>query len=237
MSTMTSSGESTPFTIPSAVICSDGACGELTRVVVDPIARTVTHLVVAPKHGSEPSRLVSLDLVDSSTHELRLRCTMAEFEKLDAAEEIQFLQGTNSLLGYGPGQAYAWPYFGLGMGGMGMGVGGAGMLGIGNAPQSGTNDRLPPGEVSVRRGEQVHATDGPIGKVQGLVMDPADHRVTHVLLQEGHLWGRKEVAIPISAVTGVKEGIRLNLSKQDVERLPAVPIDNAGEPLVAGPLG
>lgn len=231
--------ESTPFTIPSAVTCSDGPCGELTRVVVDPIARTVTHLVVAPKHGSQPTRLVSLDLVDSSTHELRLRCTLAEFEKLDAAEEVQFLQGTNSLLGYGPGQAYAWPYFGLGMGGMGgmgMGMGGAGMMGIGNAPHSVTYDRLPKGEVAVRRGDQVHATDGPIGKVQGLVIDPADHHVTHVLLQEGHLWGRKEVAIPISAVTDVKEGIRLNLSKEAVERLPAVPIDNVGDPLVAGPL-
>ena len=61
----------------------------------------------------------------------------------------------------------------------------------------------------VRRGEHVHATDGHIGKVQGLVIDPKSHRVTHVLLQEGHLWGRKEVAIPISAVRGVGDGIRL----------------------------
>jgi len=27
----------------------------------------------------------------------------------------------------------------------------------------------------------------------------------HVLLQEGHVWGRREVAIPISAVTGVED--------------------------------
>lgn len=231
---------STPFTIPSQVICSDGVCGDLTRVVVDPIARTVTHLVVEPKQGRGPSRLVSLDLVDGSTHELRLRCTNAEFDKLEAAEEVQFLQGTDSQFGYGPGQVYAWPYFGLGIGGMGMGglgMGGTGLLGMGNAPQSVTNERLPAGEVSIRRGEQVHATDGPIGKVQGLVMDSVDRHVTHVLLQEGHIWGHKEVAIPISAVTGVKDGIRLNLTKQDVENLPAVVINHAGDPVVAGPLG
>ena len=41
--------------------------------------------------------------------------------------------------------------------------------------------------------------DGPIGRVQGLVVDPTDHHVTHVLLAKGHLWGEKEVAIPIGA--------------------------------------
>jgi hypothetical protein len=46
-----------------------------------------------------------------------------------------------------------------------------------------------------------------------------------VLLQEGHLWGRKEVAIPISAVTGIEDGIRLNITKQQVENLPPVDID------------
>ena len=56
--------------------------------------------------------------------------------------------------------------------------------------------------------------------MHGFLVDPDDHRVTHVLLQEGHLWGRKEVAIPASAVTRVDEGIRLNLTKQQVEDLP-----------------
>jgi hypothetical protein len=51
-------------------------------------------------------------------------------------------------------------------------------------------------------------------------VDPADHRVTHVLLREGHIWGRKEVAIPISAVVTVDEGIRLNITKEQVGNLP-----------------
>jgi hypothetical protein len=36
----------------------------------------------------------------------------------------------------------------------------------------------------------------------------------------GHIWGRKEIAIPISAVTGVDNGIRLNITKKQVEELP-----------------
>jgi sporulation protein YlmC with PRC-barrel domain len=81
------------------------------------------------------------------------------------------------------------------------------------------------GEVEVRRGDHVHATDGAIGRVQGLVIDRSDHHVTHVLLDEGHLWGQKRVAIPISAVTGVEDGVRLNLTKDEVRDLPAVDLD------------
>ena len=60
------------------------------------------------------------------------------------------------------------------------------------------NDVIPLGETDLQRGEHVHSLDGEIGKVEGFLVDPGDHHVTHVLLQEGHLWGRKEVAIPIS---------------------------------------
>jgi sporulation protein YlmC with PRC-barrel domain len=90
-------------------------------------------------------------------------------------------------------------------------------------------DTVPLGEVAVRRGEHVHATDGNIGRVQGLVIDPRSHHVTHVLLQEGHLWGRKEVAIPIGAVAGVDDGIQLNIAKQDVQDLPSVDLDHPTE--------
>ncbi|MDQ2811023.1 MAG: hypothetical protein M3Z75_03855 [Actinomycetota bacterium] len=64
------------------------------------------------------------------------------------------------------------------------------------------------------------------GRVQGLVIDPGSRHVTHVLLQEGHLWGRKDVAIPISAVTGVTDGVQLRITRQAVQELPPVDIDH-----------
>lgn len=214
--------DATRFTIGAGAYCSDGVCGEVSRVVLDPIARTVTHLVVAPKHRSGLGRLVPLDLVDASAGDIRLRCTVADFEKLEAAEETRFLPGGGGSAGYGPDQALSWPYYATGLGG---GMGAMGM-GIGNAPQPITYDTLPLGEVGVRRGEQVHATDGDIGRVQGLVIDPRDRHVTHVLLDEGHLWGRKQVAIPIRAVVGVDDGIALDISKQEVQDLPPVDVDD-----------
>jgi sporulation protein YlmC with PRC-barrel domain len=220
--------DTTQFTIGVEAICSDGVCGEVSRVIVDPVARTVTHLVVDPKHGHSLGRLVPLDLVDESTGEVRIRCTTEEFDNLDPAEESKFLPGVGGGLGYGREQVWGLPYYGLGMGMAGVGMGGMGMggLGVSNAAEPVTYDRIPSGEVAVRRGEHVHATDGEIGKVQGLVIDPRTHHVTHVLLQEGHLWGRKEVAIPIGAVAGADDGIRLNIAKNEVEDLPSVDIDH-----------
>jgi len=101
-----------------------------------------------------------------------------------------------------------------------------GGMGLGNISQPVTYDTVPLGEVAVRRGELVHATDGEIGKVQGLVVDPRNRRVTHVLLQERHLSGIKEVAILIRAVVGVEEGIQLKIAKDDVQELPSVDVDH-----------
>jgi sporulation protein YlmC with PRC-barrel domain len=215
--------ETAEFTIGAEVSCSDGDCGKLRRVVVDPVARAVTHLVVEPKDREGLARLVPLDLVDATAGEIRLRCTVAAFEQLDSAEETQFIPGSSGYAAYGPGQVVSMPYYGLGGG---IGVPGAMDVDLAGVSQTVTYDKVPLGEVDVRRGEHVHATDGDIGRVQGLVIDPADRHVTHVLLQEGHLWGRKEVAIPISAVTGVEGGIHLSITKQQVQDLPSVDIDH-----------
>ena len=204
--------ETASFTIGAGASCTDGVGGKVTCVVVDPLARAVTHLVVEPKHRHGYGRLVPLDLVDASTGEIRLRCTLAEFERLDPAEETRFLPGTSGYTGYDPEHVLIMPYYNIGMAEAYCG------------PMTVTYDAIPLDEVEVRRGEHVHATNGHIGRVQGLVIDPDSHHVTHVLLQEGHLWGRKEVAIPISAVTGVDDGIRLNLTKQQVQDLPPVDI-------------
>jgi sporulation protein YlmC with PRC-barrel domain len=234
----TSMSESTEFSIGSEVACSDGRCGVLKRVVVDPVARAITHLAVEPRHRRGAGHLVPVDLVASTGKEIQLRCSKSEFDALDDAEEIQLLSGARGEWGYDQEQMFSLPYYGLGMGGMGMGPGGMSMAGEGmgmgmgspgstGGPHAVTYDRVPVGEVEVRRGEHVHASDGAIGRVRGLVVDPRDHHVTHVLLDEGHLWAEKRVSIPISAVKGIDDGVRLNLTKDEVRDLPPVDVDHA----------
>jgi PRC-barrel domain len=202
------------FSIGSTVTCDDGPCGEIRRVVVDPVARRLTHLVVEPTHRSGLGRLVPLDLVHTDSSGVHLSGGLADFEGLPPAEETDFLPGGSGYESYEAHEAHYWPYFGL--------EGGTDDPSLANASGLVTRDRIPIGEVEVRRGERLHATDGEVGKVEGLVVEPADGHVTHVLLQEGHLWGRKQVAIPIGVVTRIDGGISVALSKAEIGVLPPV---------------
>ncbi len=207
-------GEAVKYDIGAPVSATDGVCGKLVRVVIDPVARTLTHIVVEPKHRQGQGRLVPVGLVEVGSRDIALRCSTAEFDELEFAEETHFLSAGGEDLGYGNGEVSAWPYYGLDSG-----IGG----GMPEGPRAYFTSRVPADEVEVRRGERVHATDGDVGRVQGLVVDPSDHHVTHVLLQEGHLWGKKEVAIPMGSVKAVDvEGVHLDLSRDGVKHLPPV---------------
>ena len=192
------------------VLAGESECGELVRVVVDPVLQTLTHLVVTPRHQSGLGKLVPVELVAGiDAGAVRLNCTPERFHELDDAEDIEFLGGDTDMFGYGS-DALMWPHFGLGMP-------------LGPVHHEGIeSDRVPVGEVQVRRGDQVHATDGAIGSVHGLVVDPADHHVTHILLQEGHLWGRKQIAIPIGTTSRVDAEIKVSLTKEQIEALPPI---------------
>jgi hypothetical protein len=75
--------QTTPFTIGADARCADGACGKVSSVVVDPVARAVTHLVI-DRQGVP--RLVPLDIIDATTPQIRLGSTLAEVEQLDTSE-------------------------------------------------------------------------------------------------------------------------------------------------------
>jgi len=208
------------FVMGARVICSDGICGEVRRTILDPAARTVTHLVVGPRHSKSQERLVPIELTEAIGGEIRLNCTLAEFRQLEPAEEVRLAEGLDYTGGYGQVEAVQG-YGDVGSTGVGGSASGMGIgMGLGHRQPILVEHSVPLGETEVERHEGVHAADGEIGRVEGFVVDRANHQVTHILLQEGHLWGRKEVAIPVSAVESVDAGIRLSITKKQVEELP-----------------
>ena len=52
--------------IGATASCPGGVRGEVSRLTVDPAGRTVTHLVIEPKHRREPGRLAPLHLIDTT---------------------------------------------------------------------------------------------------------------------------------------------------------------------------
>ena len=88
------------------------------------------------------------------------------------------------------------------------------------------SQQIPPGELAVRRGTRVEATDGFVGKVDELVVNPENGHITHLVMREGHLWGKKDVAIPLSAIGDTHEDtVVLKLDKRQIESLPTFPVN------------
>jgi len=201
----TTQEKESPYEIGVSVACADGDCGHLHRILIDPANRAMTHLVVG--RDVHTARLVPVSLVERADAEsIGLVCTATDFDRLEPAEATEVIQPaapppgamqTNSGLGYG------------------------------RKAETVTYDRVPAGEVQLRRGERVHAADGDIGRVQGLVAAP-DHHVTHILLTEGHLWSRKEVAVPIRNVVDATFGVQVDLTREEVKDLPPVDLAAIG---------
>jgi hypothetical protein len=187
--------------------------------VIDPVRRSATHLVIEPRHRTGLGRLVPIERMDSADADIQLRCSLASFEKLELAEHL-WTPGRNdgpdgdALLEapfYDPGSGYVLDDFG------------------GNVDQPFFEDTVPEGDVEVSPHDQVHATDGHLGSVRGVLVEPAAHLVTHVLVRGGHLWRRRDVAVPMSVVDSVGLGVTLSISKEEAARLPASG-DDAGAP-------
>ena len=200
------------------VRCSDGDLGEVADIVVDPTTRRVTHLVVKPRHEYFTPRLVPIDLVRSGdATPIVLGCSLKEAGDLEQAEEVAYLR-----LGEFPvddpsydvqvTEMLALPYY------EGLDIPSAGVTTYGRGVDV-RYERVPKGEVEIRRKSPVTCSEGHrLGHVDGLVIEGAE--VTHVVLEQGHLWGKREVAIPIGAVGGVDvDGVTLTISKDDVEQL------------------
>jgi sporulation protein YlmC with PRC-barrel domain len=195
------------------VFCADGLCGRSTYIILNPITREVTHLVVKETELLHIERLVPLALVGESTPRIiRLNCTKDGLGRLEHFLEHHFVpvvtdddqvDHDEQHKGY-----MMWPYV------------------TSKEPTTPTVlERLLPTDLAVRRGAQVQAADGNIGLIGEFVIDPKDGHITHLVLREGHLWAQKEVTIPVSQIERITEdSVYLKLDRQSVEKLPAVPL-------------
>jgi sporulation protein YlmC with PRC-barrel domain len=203
------------------VRCTDDTFGELADVVIDPISKRLTHLVVRPRHQEgEAPRLVPVELAEGGEEEseISLRCTVDEVNRLEPVQEFAYLRLDEFPVedpnwDVGVQDVLAMPYYE------------GDPLGL---PSYNTNvgmtyDRVPKGEVEIRRSSAVTSADGHgLGEVDGFLVD-GEGQITHFILERGHLWGRREVTIPIGAVAKVEtDAVTLSLSKDEVGALPSV---------------
>jgi sporulation protein YlmC with PRC-barrel domain len=204
--------------LKAQVECTDGVCGRSVYVVINPVTEQVTHLVVKGDASPHTEQIVPVDFVtDTTGNTIKLRCSTAELEKMDPFIQTTFIAERVPESNYsrgggeygGNGSYYYEPYVTLEK--------------TIYVPEE--NQQLPPGELAVRRGTRVEATDGFVGKVDEFVVNPENGYITHMVMREGHLWGKKEVAIPLSAMGEYRDDtVFLKLDKQEVESLPTFPV-------------
>jgi hypothetical protein len=197
--------------------CTDGMCGHSVCVLINPLNDQVTHVVVEEASFPNTEYMVPVDIISETIADtIRLHCSKAEMEKMDLflktkvievkAPENSFWYSSGS---YGLGSYYYLPYVTPGM--------------IMQMPME--QPQIPPGEMAVRRGTLVHATDGDVGKVDEFVVNPENGHITHLVMREGHLWGKKDVIIPVSAMGESREDtVFLKLDKHQIESLPTFPL-------------
>lgn len=193
----------TKIPIHAQVECTDGSAGRSTAVIINPVSRTLTHFAVHDREAlGSTTRLVPVALIaKTSADKIYLKCTLAELSELDVFSETHYIQNEANTIEYL--EPYMTP------------------LDVHYLPVE--TESVPPGELAIHRGTEVEASDGYIGTVGEFVINPENGHITHLVLQKGHVWGKKEMTVPIGAIDRVDEAtVYLKLTKSELASLPSI---------------
>jgi len=184
------------------VACTDGRVGHLENIILNPKSESVTYLVVRGNDLQNTERIVPERLVKEATREtVHLSINRERFERLKNFIQEEYIP-SNVML-----------YM-------------ADMAGWNVGTPAGVfveHEEVPAGGTLVHKGAKVFATDGHIGRVDDFLVEGKTGRITHLILLEGHLWGKKDISVPVSRVERYEEGnVYLNIDKHAVEDLPDI---------------
>lgn len=204
----------TNLPIDTHVTCTDGACGRSTNVIVNPVNRKVTHLVIEDKRlPDSATRIVPIANVAAvAEQQITLNCARADVAKMPPFIVTNFIQESASGSAYASGAAYTSQYV------------------IDDTAYDTIEERnVPVGELALFSGMHVKASDGrKIGKLDELVLDSDSGEITNLLMRKGHLWGAREIAIPVAEIEfSDGDTVYLTIDTTAVQALPAVKVKRA----------
>jgi uncharacterized protein YrrD len=204
-----------------AVYTPDGRhLGNVDHLVVDPRSRRVTHIVVRQGHLLPEDKVIAVEQLSAVT-DARLVLD-AEPEKLVPFEESHYVTldaGTRRQWGDDQGVPLLWAVehdTPLLWGGWGEG-------GYPAEAVERITRNIPQGDVAVAEGATVEDSKGEhVGRVLELVTDPQSGRITCLVVEAGHLWGKHTKAIPINWVSTFGEWkVTLAVGVETLDKVPA----------------
>ena len=199
------------------VECTDGNFGRSVCLLINPVIDQVTHLVVKEDPSPYGEYMVPISFVTETKFDsIRLNCSKAEIAKMDLFIQMTVIEQRAPVQSFGSGG----------------GVSGIGSFYLPYVTTDKTIDvsvedqQIPSGELAVSRGTRVEASDGDVGHVDEFVVNPENGHITHLVLREGHLWGKKDVIIPVSEIGETRDDtVFLKLDKAQIEALPSFPLN------------
>jgi len=194
----------------------DSDLGQLDAVIIDPTTRAITHLVVT--HDRLGPRLL---VAESAVVQADADVVVVDLDDdgLDACERFDApnynIPGEDfdhADVAFDPDALFLEPYA---------------------TPMDGwvltSHERVPKGEVAIRRGSEVFTSDGTkVGHVDEFLVDPGDGHITHVVLREGRI-RHVDVVVPVGAATGIEDDrVVLDLDLTAVDALDKIPVRRHG---------
>jgi uncharacterized membrane protein len=194
------SAEPTQRIIPlgAEVQCADGYGGSLIGLIVEPLARRLTHIVVQDYTVPAVDHLAPVAWVTGTTENLvRLGCTREILAGLEPFAEQRYIRSNASsyqpIYAVLPSAEFEAEHIPL------------------------VTEHIPPGELAIRGGAQVIATDGPIGEVSGCIVEGASGAISSIIVRAGEWPTRREQVIPIAEVERIgSRALYLVLARRQV---------------------
>lgn len=202
--------EAARIRMKAAIKCEEAECGHLERVVIDPLHRQVTHLVIQTTGGD--LRVVPASVIAEAHHDwIHVRLTGEALSMAPRFSEVDF-----SL----PSAEWSPPGD----------LGHADILWPSDHAPTLTEDvspgplrvehrNVPSGEAVVSAGDRVFCSDKECGRIADVVMDPDTDKALGFVVRRGFLF-RRDVEIPLGWIDRVADdGVHLKMTAQQVEEL------------------
>jgi sporulation protein YlmC with PRC-barrel domain len=191
------------------------------RVIVNPVTETTTHFTVRPTGMAESEHVVPFAAISAGSAEFtELNVSRNQFYLYPLFESHHFLDMEEAGLtpeivkalpeAHRAMEHVFWPF-----------VTAEGYLGTyASVPQ------IPADQLAINRGAPVEATNGHVGQVSALAIDPETAHVTHLVLRKDQLFGHRDIAVPINDLDRLDEGIvYLKIDKSTLNDLPDLDIE------------
>lgn len=195
----------THIPLNARVECIDGPYGRSTKVIADPTTKQLLYLVVEDEKSQE-THLVSTDVIRTTTNDvITLNCRNEDVKGMESYIESHFVpveepDSESEGILFLP---YTMP----------------------SEPVTGQVESIPRSQLDVKRGADVEASDGHVGKVDEFLIEPLNGNITHLVLREGRLWDKRDLTLPVTAIDRAEGGkVYLKLDQETVKALPAIPV-------------